>query len=88
VSWCLDGTDYRLYIPGRRPFPATLSVGTAAYKKGSCGSPLYVVGGSPVNCVAVFVDAGYLFAQGSTALTGSKKPRRDVNLNETVSWPN
>lgn len=25
--------------------------------------------------VAVFVDAGYLFAQGSAALTGSKKPR-------------
>ncbi len=31
--------------------------------------------------VAVFVDAGYLFAQGSTALTGSKKPRTTVELN-------
>ncbi|WP_316234752.1 NYN domain-containing protein [Bradyrhizobium sp. SZCCHNR1020] len=28
--------------------------------------------------VAVFVDAGYLFAQGSTALTGSKKARADL----------
>jgi hypothetical protein len=32
--------------------------------------------------VAVFVDAGYLFAQGSTVLTGSKKPRTDVR-----AWP-
>jgi uncharacterized LabA/DUF88 family protein len=29
---------------------------------------------------AVFVDAGYLFAQGSTALTGSKKARTGVSL--------
>ncbi|MCA0318465.1 MAG: NYN domain-containing protein [Proteobacteria bacterium] len=29
---------------------------------------------------AVFVDAGYLFAQGSTALTGSKKPRSTLVL--------
>lgn len=28
--------------------------------------------------VAVFVDAGYLFAQGSVALTGSKKTRTDL----------
>jgi NYN domain len=34
--------------------------------------------------VAVFVDAGYLFAQGSAALSGSKKPRTDVKLNETA----
>jgi uncharacterized LabA/DUF88 family protein len=30
--------------------------------------------------VAVFVDAGYLFAQGSVALTGSKKTRTDLVL--------
>lgn len=30
---------------------------------------------------AVFVDAGYLFAQGSVALTGSKKPRSVLDLN-------
>jgi uncharacterized LabA/DUF88 family protein len=30
--------------------------------------------------VAVFVDAGYLFAQGSVALTGSKKTRADLIL--------
>lgn len=29
---------------------------------------------------AVFVDAGYLFAQGSTALTGSKKARTQLSL--------
>ncbi|MDX8523370.1 NYN domain-containing protein [Mesorhizobium sp. MSK_1335] len=29
---------------------------------------------------AVFVDAGYLFAQGSVALTGSKKPRSELLL--------
>jgi uncharacterized LabA/DUF88 family protein len=31
--------------------------------------------------VGIFVDAGYLFAQGSTALTGRKCPRGDVYLN-------
>lgn len=30
--------------------------------------------------IAVFVDAGYLFAQGSAALTGSKKPRTSIIL--------
>lgn len=28
--------------------------------------------------VGIFVDAGYLFAQGSAALTGSKRPRSDL----------
>lgn len=32
--------------------------------------------------IAVFVDAGYLFAQGSTALTGSKKRRTDIEIDE------
>jgi uncharacterized LabA/DUF88 family protein len=31
--------------------------------------------------VAVFVDAGYLYAQGSAALAGKKQPRRLVSLN-------
>ena len=35
--------------------------------------------------VAIFVDAGYLFAQGSTCLTGSKKNRSDLKLNETAA---
>ncbi|MFG1465338.1 NYN domain-containing protein [Xanthobacter sp. DSM 24535] len=30
--------------------------------------------------IAVFVDAGYLFAQGSSALTGGKKARADLTL--------
>ncbi|HEY3848689.1 MAG TPA: NYN domain-containing protein [Acetobacteraceae bacterium] len=34
--------------------------------------------------VAVFVDAGYLFAQGSSLLTGSKKPRLACSLDDTV----
>lgn len=33
---------------------------------------------------AVFVDAGYLFAQGSVALTGSKKSRSELRLNEAA----
>lgn len=32
--------------------------------------------------VAVFVDAGYFFAQGSTALTGSRKERHHVALDQ------
>lgn len=35
--------------------------------------------------VAVFVDAGYLFAQGSTALAGSKQERAHLDLNETAA---
>ena len=31
---------------------------------------------------AIFVDAGYLFAQGSTALTGSKRNRTDTRLDK------
>lgn len=33
---------------------------------------------------AVFVDAGYLFAQGSVAITGSKKPRTELVLDAPV----
>ena len=32
--------------------------------------------------IAVFVDAGYLFAQGSTALTGSTRKRTALSLDE------
>lgn len=35
--------------------------------------------------VAIFVDAGYLFAQGSVALTGEKKRRTELRLNETAA---
>jgi uncharacterized LabA/DUF88 family protein len=35
--------------------------------------------------VAVFVDAGYLFAQGSAALFGSKRSRTTLSLNETAA---
>lgn len=38
-----------------------------------------------MNRVAVFVDAGYLFAQGSTLLTGAKKPRGDMRLDITTA---
>ncbi|WP_428697289.1 NYN domain-containing protein [Stappia sp.] len=34
---------------------------------------------------AVFVDAGYLFAQGSAAITGSKKSRDQLLLNASVA---
>ena len=35
-------------------------------------------------CSAVFVDAGYLFAQGSVALTGAKRLRSELRLNEAA----
>lgn len=35
--------------------------------------------------LAIFVDAGYLFAQGSTAISGAKKPRTDLSLNESAA---
>ena len=33
--------------------------------------------------VAIFVDAGYLYAAGSTAITGSNQPRVNLELNRT-----
>ncbi|MBV8800994.1 MAG: NYN domain-containing protein [Alphaproteobacteria bacterium] len=33
---------------------------------------------------AIFVDAGYLFAQGSVALSGAKQPRTKLQLNVTA----
>jgi uncharacterized LabA/DUF88 family protein len=33
---------------------------------------------------AVFVDAGYLFAQGSVAISGSKKPRSELHLDAHI----
>lgn len=33
-----------------------------------------------MNRVAVFVDAGYLFAQGSALVTGQKRPRSEVDI--------
>jgi uncharacterized LabA/DUF88 family protein len=38
-----------------------------------------------VDRVAVFVDAGYLFAQGSAAIAGTKQPRTLITLNETAA---
>lgn len=34
---------------------------------------------------AIFVDAGYLFAQGSAALSGAKQPRSSITLNITAA---
>lgn len=35
--------------------------------------------------VAVFVDAGYFFAGGATAISGSARPRHTLKLNETAA---
>jgi len=35
--------------------------------------------------VAVFVDAGYFFAGGATAISGSSRPRHTLKLNETAA---
>ena len=37
--------------------------------------------------VAVFVDAGYLFAQGSIKLSGDKLPRREIKLDFGAAVP-
>ncbi len=34
--------------------------------------------------VAIFVDAGYLFAAGATALTGTNQPRSHIKLDQTT----
>lgn len=45
---------------------------------------LAILGPKSMSRVAVFVDAGYLFAQGSAALNGSKVSRTQTILNETA----
>ncbi len=40
---------------------------------------------NPMACVAVFVDAGYLFAQGATSISGSNAPRSQLKLNATAA---
>lgn len=45
-----------------------------------CLSGLILSGGCEVLQVAVFVDAGYLFAQGSALLAGQKQPRQNIQL--------
>jgi uncharacterized LabA/DUF88 family protein len=42
----------------------------------------FLFGGTLMKRAAVFVDAGYLFAQGSVALTGSKQPRSLLEIDE------
>lgn len=55
----------------------------AAAYKGLLREPLLFLGiglGIGMERCAIFVDAGYLFAQGSTALTGSKKARSALSI--------
>ena len=54
-------------------YPAVLPI------EGSCGSPHYFRG-IEMDRVVVFVDAGYLFAQGSLCVSGKKEKRADVEL--------
>ena len=51
--------------------------------KGLLREPLLFVGYGMDRC-AVFVDAGYLFAQGSVAIAGSKKPRSELLLDASA----
>ena len=42
---------------------------------------------SVMDQVVVFVDAGYLFAQGSKELCGAKLPRGSIGLDHTILIP-
>ena len=52
--------------------------------EGPCGGLRYIWG-VDMDRVAIFVDAGYLFAAGSTALTGSKKSRQQLVLKKSAT---
>lgn len=51
--------------------------------RGSCGGPVYL-GRYIMKRHAIFVDAGYVFAQGSVSLSGSKTPRTQLKLDATA----
>lgn len=63
--------------------PSRLRYQWGGYYGGSLGSlfrfPL------PMNRVAVFVDAGYVFAQGSVLLAGRKLPRGETSLDHVAA---
>jgi uncharacterized LabA/DUF88 family protein len=76
---CLPPIAYIRFIRGpplrySREFRATW---------GPCGGPFYFRRGY-MSRAAIFVDAGYLFAQGSVALAGAKQPRTALSLNVTA----
>ena len=72
----VDGNDGEGYVFCSRP--AYTQLGDLL--KGPFGG-LYFFGGlSAMNWVAVFVDAGYLFAQGSAELCGRKLTRVEITL--------
>lgn len=54
----------------------------SAYKRAPAGALLLF--GDIVDRVAIYVDAGYLFAQGSVALTGTKQPRSLLSLDDSA----
>jgi len=59
----------------------TIRLNGAAYTQGPCGG-LFIF--PPMDRVAVFVDAGYLFAQGSRLLSGQKLTRGQLTLRHDV----
>jgi len=52
----------------------------ATLQEGARGRPFYVLEPAMIYRVGIFVDAGYLFAQGSTCLAGSKADRTACHL--------
>lgn len=60
--------------------PSRLAILNEAVTTGLLREPFSFCGGF-MHRVAVFVDAGYLFAQGSALLSGQKLPRSQVVLN-------
>lgn len=68
---------------GHPKCPARFIEGISGYM-GSLRGPLLFCGAA-VGRAAIFVDAGYLFAQGSVALAGAKQPRAHLELNVTAA---
>jgi len=71
------------YISRHPTRPATRYRGSCRTTWGPFGGPFYIRG-LPMTRAAIFVDAGYLFAQGSAALNGTKLPRSRLSLNITA----
>lgn len=79
AGWCCEAGFIGLYSWCRPDYVINGAVTTEAPSGASFVFPL------PMNRVAVFVDAGYVFAQGSVLLAGRKLPRGETSLDHVAA---
>lgn len=70
--------EFRILLPAARYYYI------GQFTRGPLRRPLFFLKTTCTDRVAVFVDAGYVFAQGTQELLGEKVRRKEVMLNAAV----